>query len=188
MRRNIPRSLSRQRLIIIPNPMVFLVLLIPLIIFSACSSTYQGDGFVFSAPPGFKTKQYETPEVNPNNDPKLLIHSYKGHLYFQVLRQKIPPESDLNKVFAEYVARTSGMYSNYQFISQDTIEMNDQTAIEYVYRQFQGEPYVQRREIWMEYNGWAYSLVCSDPADSTPGMIIPISELCIRLVEGFQFK
>jgi hypothetical protein len=66
--------------------------------------------------------------------------------------------------------------------------MNDRTAIEYVYREFHGEPYVQRREIWMEYNGWAYSLVCTHPADSTPGMIIPISVLCIRLVEGFQFK
>jgi hypothetical protein len=163
-------------------------LLIPLIIFSACSSTYQGDEFIFSAPFGFKTKQYEIPEIKPNNDPQLLIFSQKGHLYFQVFREKIPPESDLDMVFAEYVARTSGISTHYQFISQDTIDMNNQTAIEYVYREFRGEPYVQRWEIWMEKSGWAYSLVCTDPADSTPGMIIPVSELCIHLVEGFQFK
>jgi hypothetical protein len=40
----------------------------------------------------------------------------------------------------------------------------------------------------MEKSGWAYSLVCTDPADATTGLIIPVSELCIRLVEGFQFK
>lgn len=157
-------------------------------IFSACSCTYQGYEFTFSAPFGFKTKQYETPAVNPNNDPELLIFSQSGQLYFQVFRQNIPKESDLNTVFAEYVSQTSGIHSHYQFISEDTIEMNNQTVIEYVYREFRGEPYVQRREIWMEKSGWAYSLVCTDPADSTPGMIIPVSELCIRLVEGFQFK
>jgi thioredoxin-related protein len=87
-------------------------LLIPLIIFSACSSTYQGDEFTFSAPFGFKTKQYEIPEIKPNNDSQLLIFSQKGHLYFQVFREKIPPESDLDMVFAEYLARTVTRPSN----------------------------------------------------------------------------
>ena len=96
--------------------------------------------------------------------------------------------SDLDHVFAEYVKRTSGISSNYQLISQDTIELNDQTAIEYLYREFRGEPYVQRWEIWMEKSGWAYSLVCTDPADATTGMDIPVSEECRRLVEGFRFK
>mgnify|MGYP002348191735 CR=1 FL=1 len=163
-------------------------LLIPLAIISACSSTYQGDEFSFSAPPGFKTKQFEAEEATQNNDLELLIFSQKGHLYFQIFRQKIPPESDLNMVFSEYMARTSGKYTHYQFISQDTIEINNLTAIEYVHREFQGEPYVQRREIWLEKSGWAYSLVCTDPVVSTTGITIPISELCIRLVEGFQFK
>jgi hypothetical protein len=157
-------------------------------IISACSSTYQGDEFTFTAPFGFKTKQYEIPAVNPNNDPESLIFSQEGHLYFAVGRQNIPKDSDLNTVFAEYVSKTSGIHSHYQLISKDTIEINNQTGIEYVYREFRGEPYVQTREIWMEKSGWAYSLVCTDPADSTPGMIIPVSELCIRLVEGFQFK
>jgi hypothetical protein len=188
MRRNIHRALSPHRLMIIPNSMVFSVLLMPLILLFVCSCTYQGDEFAFSAPFGFKTKQYETTGVNPNNDPQLLIFSQKGHLYFQVFRQTIPPESDLELVFAEYVARTSGIHTKYQFISQDTIEMNSQPAIEYVYREFHGEPYVQRREIWMEKSGYVYSLVCTDPVDSTTGMIIPVSELCIRLVEGFTFK
>jgi len=104
------------------------------------------------------------------------------------MRQKIPPESDLDTVLAEYVARTSAKSTHYQFISQDTIEIYNQTAIEYVYREFRGEPYVQNREIWLEKNGWAYSLACTDPAVSTPGITIPISELCIQLVEGFKFK
>lgn len=163
-------------------------LLILLGINAACSSTYQGDEFSFSAPFGFKTKQYEITEIDSNNDSQPLIFSQKGHLYFQVFRQEIPAGSDLDHVFAAYVTRTSEKASHYQLISQDTIELNDQTAIEYVYREFRGEPYVQRWEIWMEKSGRAYSLVCTDPADSTIGMVIPISEECRDLVEGFRFK
>jgi len=123
-----------------------------------------------------------------DQDSQPLLFSQKGHLYFVVSRQKIPPERNLNSVFAEYVTRTKGISTHYQFISQDTIELKDQTAIEYLYREFRGEPYVQRWEIWMEKSGWAYSLVCSEPVDATTGLVIPVSELCIRLVEGFQFK
>lgn len=86
------------------------------------------------------------------------------------------------------MAQTSERYTRYQFISENTIEIYDQTAMEYVYRKFHGEPYVQTREIWLEKNGWIYSLACTEPVDSTPGIIIPISDLCIRLSEGFQFK
>lgn len=163
-------------------------LLILLGINAACSNTYQGDEFSFSAPAGYKTKQYEVSEDKPNNDRKLLIFSQKGHLYFQIFRQEIPAGSDLEQVLAEYVAKTSGTSSHYQFISQSTIELDDQTAIEYLYREFLGEPYVQRWELWMEKSGWVYSLVCTDPADSTTGMVIPVSEECRHLVEGFQFK
>ncbi|NPV78346.1 MAG: hypothetical protein HPY59_18475 [Anaerolineae bacterium] len=163
-------------------------LLILLLAFSGCSKTFQGDEYSFLAPSGFKTKQFEEVEANPNNEPALLIFSQKGRLYFQVFRQKIPPEGDLKLVFAEHRAQTSGKTTNYQFISQNTIEMYDQPAIEYVYREFHGEPYVQKREIWLEKSGWAYSLVCTNPADSTPGIEIPIPDLCIRLAEGFRFK
>jgi hypothetical protein len=163
-------------------------MLILLTILAACSATYQGEDFSFSAPVGYKTKQYEISEDKPNTDRKLLIFSQKGHLYFQIFRQEIPAGSDLEQVLAEYVAKTSGTSSNYQFISQSTIEVDDQTAIEYLYREFRGEPYVQRWEIWMEKSGWVYSLVCTDPADSTTGMVIPVSEECRHLVEGFQFK
>jgi hypothetical protein len=163
-------------------------LLIPFIIFSACACTYQGDEFTFSAPFGFKTKQYEIPQINPNNDPESLIFSKNGDLSFWVSRQNIPEESDIDAVFIAYKALSIEMSSHYQFISQNSIEINDRTAIEYIYRTFSGEGYWQRREVWMENNGWAYALVCSDPADSTPGMNIPVSEMCIRLVEGFQFK
>lgn len=164
------------------------ILLIPFILFSACACTYEGDEFTFSAPFGFKTKHYETPQVNPNNDPKSLIFSQNGHLYFQVSRQNIPEGSDLDKVFEEFKTQSIERSSNYQFISQKSISINDRTAIEYIYREFSGEPYWQLREVWMENNGWAYSLVCADPADSTPGMVIPVSDVCIRLLEGFQFK
>jgi hypothetical protein len=68
------------------------------------------------------------------------------------------------------------------------IEIGDRPAIEYVYREFRGEPYEQIREIWMENNGWAYALVCTNPAGATPGMVIPVAETCFRLVEGFQFR
>jgi hypothetical protein len=169
-----------------PGP---IILLIPIILFIASACTYQGDEFTFSAPFGFKTELYETAEeANPNNDPEPLIYAQDGRLMFQVSRQNIPKASDLESVFNAYKAQSSGISYNYQFISQNVIEINDRTAIEYIYREFSGEPYWQRREVWMENNGWAYVLVCSEPADSTPGLIIPISELCKDLVEGFRFK
>jgi hypothetical protein len=163
-------------------------LLISIFLFTACSSTYQGDEFRFTAPIGFKTKQYATQASSPNKDSQLLIYSQRGNLYFQIIRQYIPKESDLDSIINAHKAQSSGMSSHYQFISQNMIEIDGRPAVEYVYREFRGEPYEQIREIWMENNGWAYALACTNPADSTPGMVIPVSEICFRLVEGFQFK
>jgi hypothetical protein len=188
MKKNREQIFSLRRFILIPNGRVFLILLILLIVFSASSCTYQDDEFSFSAPLGFKTKQYKTSDLNPQIDHNLLIFSQKGHLYFQVIRQKIPLDRDLETIFNEYKDQSSARASHYQFISQTEVEINDRPAIEYVHREFLGEPYEQISEIWMEYNGWVYSLVCTDPVVSTPGEIIPVSEVCIRLVEGFQFK
>jgi len=161
----------------------------------ACSSNndyilYEGDDFTFSAPAKYKTMEYETPTFDPATNSEYLLFSNIGHYpYFVIFRQKIPSESDLDTVFAVYKSIISGSYSsNYQFISQNTININDRTAIEYVHTEFIGEPYVQTREIWMEYNGWAYSLVCVSHANAPPGTITPISDLCIRFAEGFQFK
>jgi hypothetical protein len=164
------------------------ILLIAFILFSACACTYQGDEFTFSAPFGFKTELFEIPLVNPNKNPESLLFSRNGHLSFWVSRQNIPEESDLENVFNAHKTQPSEESLDYQFISQNRIEINKRTAIEYVYRRFSGEGYWQRREVWMENNGWAYALVCSDPADATPGLIIPVSDLCIRLVEGFKFE
>ena len=169
------------------TPCLILLLTVS-ILFSASACTYQGDEFTFSAPSGFKTNLYETPQVDLNNDSESLLFSENGHLSFWVSRQNIPEESNLDTSFNVYKTQSIAMSTNYQFISQNTIQIKDRTAIEYVYRTFSGEGYWQRRVIWMENNGWAYSLVCSDPVDTTPGMVIPVSDLCIRLVEGFQFK
>jgi len=163
-------------------------LLISIILLSACSSTYQGDEFRFTAPSGFKTKVYETQASGSNNDSQLLIYSQRGNLYFQIFRQSIPKGSDLDCIMDAHKAQASGMSSHYQFISQNKIEMAGRPAVEYVYREFRGEPYEQIREIWMENNGWAYTLACTNPADSTTGMVIPVAETCFRLVEGFQFR
>jgi len=83
----------------------------------------------------------------------------------------------------------SGLNSyKFQLISQNTITMNDRPVIEVVHGEFLGEPNVTSREIWMEYNGWSFSLACVTPVDATPAATIPISEKCIQLAEGFQFK
>lgn len=165
----------------------FCLVLISLAFISACSSSYGNDDFSFSAPFGFKTKEYES-QTDSNRNAEYLLFSHKGHLYFQISRQEIPQDSDLDTVFAASVSKPSDAASHFQFISQNTIEVNDQQAIEYVYREFRGEPYVQIRELWMEHNGLAYTLFCSDPADSTPGLVIPVAEQCYELVEGFKFK
>jgi hypothetical protein len=165
----------------------FNILLIPFIIFSVCACTYRGDEYTFSAPFGFKTTQFETAQDNPDNAREPLISSNNGHIHFLVSRQPIPKDGDLETVFNENKAKpVEGLH--FQFVSQNTIEIYDRTAIEYIYREFSGEPYWQRREIWVENNGRVYSLECSDPADSTPGLLIPVTDLCFQLVEDFQFK
>ncbi len=99
-----------------------------------------------------------------------MIYSQKGTLYFQIFRQRIPTQSDLDTIINTHKAQSSEISSHYQFISQNKIEMDGRPAVEYVYREFRGEPYEQIREIWMEHNGWAYTLACTNPADSTPGV------------------
>jgi hypothetical protein len=174
---------------------LFWFVLVSFAVTFACSGntdviTYEGEDFTFSAQEKYETKEYETPIFDPTTNNEHLLFSNIGHYpYFSILRQRIPPGSNLDTVFADYMAMTNTRYTyNYQFISQNTITVNDRTAIEFVHREFIGEPYVQTREIWMEYNGWAYSLVCGSPAVSTPGAVIPISDQCFRFVEGFKFK
>jgi hypothetical protein len=162
--------------------------LLVILLFLACACTYQGDEYTFSAPLDLKTKQFDPPESNLNHDPELLLVSKDGHMYFELSRQYIPQEADLESVFNAHKTQTSEISSHYQFISQSTIQINDRSAIEYIYREFSGEPYWQRREIWLENNDWAYVLSCSEPVDSTPGLDIPVSEQCIHLVEDFRFK
>jgi hypothetical protein len=164
------------------------ILLIAFLLFSACACTYQGDEFTFSAPIGFETTLHEPPQGNPIDDSEQVLFSKNGRLVFWVFRQNIPQASDLETVFNEYKAQPGGISDHYQFISQSVIQIQDRTAIEYIYREFSGEPYWQRREVWMENNGRAYALVCSEPADATPGLSIPVSEQCITLVDGFRFK
>jgi hypothetical protein len=171
------------------------IVLISLGFTSACSSSnalvlYEGDDFTFSVPQRFQTELYETPVFNTYTNSEHLLFSNVGHYpYFSIVRQTIPAGSDLETVFEAYKSALIGRSSSSsQFISQNTITMSDRPAIEIIHREFIGEPYVQTREIWMEYNGWAYSLVCGTPAISTPGAIIPISEQCISFAEGFQFK
>lgn len=167
---------------------LIVVCLLAFVLLTVCACTYQGDEFTFSAMLDFKTKQFDPPESNLKNEPELLLVSQNGYLYFAISRQNIPQDGNLESVFNAHKTQSSEISSHYQFISQSTTEINDRPAIEYIYREFSGEPYWQRREIWMENNGWAYKLVCSEPADSTPGLDIPISERCIYLIEGFQFK
>ena len=160
--------------------------LISIIVFISSSCTYQGNDYIFKAPFGFKTKQFQT-AVNQNIEPGLLIFSQKGRLYFEIFRNNIPEGSNLDTEFNTYKDQQKSP-SHYQFISQKSTEINQSPAIEYIFREFRGEPYVQVREIWIEHNGWAYSLKCTNPADSTTGKEIPVSELCYQLVDNVQFK
>lgn len=161
----------------------------------ACSNPigytlYEGEDFTFSVPASYKTKMYDPPYFDSVTNSEHLLFSNVGHYpYFLINRQTIPSGSDLDTVFTDHMRLISELYSNdFQLISQNQITINARTAIEYIHREFSGEPYVQTREIWMEYNGWAYALICVSPADATPGAIIPVSERCIQLAEGFKFK
>lgn len=159
----------------------------------ACSSNngnilYEGDDFTFSAPAGYKTKVYEPPYFDSSTNSELLLFSNVGHYPFlEIHRQEIPQGSDLDTVFADYKSIIIGRSPSYQFMSQNTITLNDRTAIEYMHCEYLGEPFVQSREIWMEYNGWAYSLTCVHTGNA-PCEKIPVSDQCIHLAESFQFK
>jgi hypothetical protein len=181
--RKTPGSMKPKK--IISLALVILFLLGACTTFTAC--TYQGDEYTFKAPLGFKTKQLETQAAHQGEDAEALIFSQKGHLYFQVFRRPIPEDSDLKAVFNAYQDDISVLFDHYQLIAQNDIEWKGQPGIEYIHREFAGEPYVQVREIWVEHNGLAYSLVCTDPADATPGRDIPVAGQCYRLADNFAF-
>jgi hypothetical protein len=154
---------------------------------AACVSKYDGGDFTFSAPFGFKTKEFKA-YTDSNRKSEYLLFAQNGHLTFQIMRKEIPADSDLDTVFEAYLVNSRRVISNFQFISQSKIELKDRKAIEYIYREFNGEPYVQTQEIWIENNGRAYALICTEPVDATPGAIIPVSDQCQHLLESFQFK
>jgi hypothetical protein len=162
-------------------------LFISLFFISACSSSYDYDDFTFIVPAGYKTKEFES-YTDKKYESEYFIFTKKGNLYFQIFRKEIPLDSNLDQLFEAYFSKSKPAGIHYQFISRDRIQVNNRPAIEYVYREFNGEPYIQSREIWMENNNQAYMLICSQAVDATPGAIIPVSEDCINLLEGFHFK
>ena len=173
--------------VILPARVIFVIVL--LILLTACGQTFQGDEFTFHAPLGSKTQFSDvSKEFAVQDKPQRLLWLKSGDLAFWADRQEIPDGSDLETVFEAHMAPTAESSSGYQFISQEKIEYQDRPAIEVIYRLFSGEWYWQRREIWVEKDGWVYTLVCSDPADATPGISIPVAEKCIELAEGFTFK
>jgi hypothetical protein len=163
------------------------IVIIALIILTACTKKIENKEFTFSPLFGFKTKEFES-NIDTSMNADYLLFSQKGHLYFQIYRQEIPPGSDLEMIFSAHISKPVEPSFHYQFISQSKIESNGEPAIEYIFREFHGEPYVQTREIWIEKDGMIYTLACTEPVDSTPGMVIPVSETCYELADGFQFK
>lgn len=160
----------------------------------ACSTEnkiYEGDEFTFSAPKGYETKLYEPPykgvgyEGSNENSEELLFSNVGHYPFFVVYRQKIPTDSNLDTVFGNYKSETA---SRYQVLSQNTISMNNSTAIEYVHCEYLGEPFVKSREIWVEHNGWVYSLVCVHSHSGLPCADNPEPDKCVAIAEGFNFK
>ena len=169
-------------------PLQLWIVLALLLSIPACSSRYEGEEFTFSAPPGYDIKPFITPYFDRHTNLQELIFSGSNRYpYFIVYRRQLPPGSDLEGVLSDYKAIIEGDPS-YLFISQKPISLQGRTAIELVHREFIGEPYVQTREVWVEHNGWAYSLVCVTPATAAPGAVIPVSEKCLQLAQDFQFK
>jgi hypothetical protein len=173
------------------NTFLSFIALISTLMLSSCTQTYKTDDFIFIPPPGFETTQYaEGDNIESSGASERLIFSKGPDIAFWVNRKKIPPGSDFNEVFDSYRIENEKSKSelNYQFIDQNNIEHDGHPAIEYIYRQYSGEWYWQRREIWIEINGMIYSLVCSEPVDSTPGKEIPVTDLCLKLADRFSVK
>lgn len=160
---------------------------ITLFFLAACSSNYDYDDFSFSVPAGYKTKEFES-YTDKNLNAEYLLFTQKGHLYFQIFNKEIPSGSNLDQLFEDYLSQSEPEENHYQLVSQKAIQVENRPAIEYIYRKFHGEPYVQIREMWIENNNQAYILFCSKPADSTSGAIIPVAEECYKLSESFHFK
>ena len=152
-----------------------------LVLLSACMPPYQNEYFSYQPPPGVKINT-----LILDGQPKLSFKS--GSLYFSVSQQEIPDGSSLQEIYRAHRIENESRMSSYQFISETALDFSGTPAIEYIYRGFSGEPYVQRRELWLEKDGWVYQLLCSDPVDATPGLEIPVHEKCYELAEEFRFK
>ena len=156
---------------------------------SACTKTYEVENFTFTAPFQYKTTIYNPPQFNSTTNSEVLLLSNVSHYpFFLINRQKIPLDSNLETVFADYKLRISQKLPHYQFMSENAIMMNNRKAIEYLHCEYLGEPYVQSREIWMEYEGWAYSLVCVHSGNGPSCELISLSDKCVFFFENLKFK
>jgi hypothetical protein len=168
-------------------PFQVLVALWIIILITACSTHVDGGEFTFTAPAGYKTKTFDGyTDSFLNADYRLFTQN--KHVYFQIFVKQVPQNSDMAALLAEHTAKSADSASHYQFISQNTVTIAGRDAVEYIHREFHGEPYVQVRELWIEKDGSAFILSCSEPVISTVGEVIPVAEDCIDLAEGFQFK
>lgn len=165
----------------------FLSVILLVFIITACSTQYDGGDFTFISPGGYKITIY-TASAEATMNAETLLFAQNKHVYFQIYRQKISEGGSLALLLDGYISENTERDSHYQFISQKAIKIADHDAIEYVFREFHGEPYIQNWEIWIEKDGVAYTLVCSEPVVSTIGETIPIAQDCLDLVDGFRFS
>jgi hypothetical protein len=165
------------------------------ILTSACSileGTKQGaadqgtGGYTFTAPPGYKTIEYEDLRDSWMEADNLLF-AQKKPVYFVLYRRDLPASSSLEGVFEQHLAKEEPQANRYQLLTRKEVRVFDRDAIEYTYAHFHGEPYVRTRETWLQHNGSIFILACSQTisADQASG---PVSEECDRLLEGFEFQ
>ena len=160
---------------------LLMVLFTLVLLCSSCSGKYQNKRFTFKAPGGVKIKT-----LILDGQPKVTLNT--GNLYFAITQREIEPGSTMQEIYQAYRTQTESRMHKYLFISETGVVFRGLPAIEYVYRGFSGEPYVQRRELWFEKGGWVYQLLCSDPVNFTENPELPVDEGCYQLAEGFQFR
>lgn len=148
---------------------------------SACSSRYQNDRFIFQVPAGTDLRKLRL-------DGEIKLWLNEGNIYFGVVQSMIMAGSSLEEIFNNHRSEMEGRMHEYLFISEARTEFRGVPAIETIYRGFNGAGYLLERELWIEKDGWVYLLECSEAINFNQEIEVPISEVCYKLAEGFQFK
>jgi hypothetical protein len=175
-----------------PSRILLSVGILVLLLLNGCSpQKYQGDGFSFTVPDGWKTMKeiwgksfaQDTDYYGLGLTEQVMIQypaqKAKGRAFFAVATAQLAEGEDLETRFNQTY---DGIIPEIKDPVRQAFQLGDLSGYEITYKRPWGEPWWQFQDIWLEHDGVIYVL----SAHASPQSFVDYAETFDQILDSFQ--